>query len=815
MPRGIVGRLILFWLFAGWLGGGARAEVKRIVIIKIDGVPQEVLDRELRSVDPVTKKSALPWMDRVFRQQGARLANFYVRAISLSAPSWSMLDTGQHLQIHGNAEFDRYTYHIYDYLNFFPFYLAYALSHRVDMPGVEVLDDLGIPLLIDRFPYQATYQSFQLYQRGVRWKTLRRSFQSRFTSRSVRQLLDEWTMGLELGSSVEEQTERELIEKLADSQIRYLDYFTGDYDHVAHSTPDPAAQRQALQHIDALVGRVWTAIEASPEARRTVLAIVSDHGMNTQPGVYSQGYDLVQFLNTREGGAHHVVTNRHPMTEFKLKGLDPFVSEVVTPSEDSFYLKGASNQYPTALLDLDGNERASVYLRNSDLNVLHILLDELGRQSPPEFRRAVVAAFFRVLDRHRAEWRLTIGELHEELAALQRTIESQRIRVAAEPKKWTPAQRDAGLDKAARRRAIQIDRWLEQERTYSEYINSLEKLLALSRSDFDKHPPSASDLIPKHAMGDANTIHELQNYVVGPVQDGLVLAPDGTLDLEHSFRRIDYFSRFAALSVKNNVQVDVGPHPVDFIAVRIPKQLLVPVLPPDSRPDEDAIWLYGSQDHQALILSRHNSGSELQLRYLPVRRLQQDAEGRFHLQIGALIADLPLRLFEDPELAATEQERSAWLDSWHSNLEWLHAVHKTKYSDGILALHEQFLEAGCPPETVGDSYLVRRFQARRRRLAEPDMLIFANNHWNFNVRGFNPGGNHGSLLRISTHSVLMLAGGAETGIPQGSVIEEPYDSLSFAPTILDLMGFPRETPPLPGRSIRELLQTKGTAGGPP
>ena len=109
-----------------------------------------------------------------------------------------MLDTGQHLQIHGNAEFDRYTYHVYDYLNFFPFYLGYALSHRVDMPGVEVLDDLGIPLLIDRFPYQASYQSFQLYQRGVRWKTLQHSFQSRF-SRSLRQLLDEWTMGFEIG----------------------------------------------------------------------------------------------------------------------------------------------------------------------------------------------------------------------------------------------------------------------------------------------------------------------------------------------------------------------------------------------------------------------------------------------------------------------------------------------------------------------------------------------------------------------------------------------------------------------------------------
>src|SRR5580693_2643673 len=252
-------RALIFLLL---LAASLTAETKRVVIVKLDGVPHDLLERELRHIDLTTGKSYLPWIDHIFARQGTRIENFYVRAISLSAPSWSLLDTGNHLQIRGNAEFDRYTYHVYDYLNFFPFYFGYALSHRVDMPGVEVLDDLGIPLLIDRFPYQATYQSFQLYQRGVRWKTLRRSFQSRFTSRSVRQLLDEWTMGLELGSSVEEQTERELIEKLADSQIRYLDYFTGDYDHVAHSTPDPAAQRQALQRIDALVGRVWTAIEA-------------------------------------------------------------------------------------------------------------------------------------------------------------------------------------------------------------------------------------------------------------------------------------------------------------------------------------------------------------------------------------------------------------------------------------------------------------------------------------------------------------------------------------------------------------------------
>jgi hypothetical protein len=809
MPRAWIPRVFLF-LF---LVAGGRAEVKRVVIIKVDGVPQALLERELLRIDHGTNKSTLPWMDRVFRQQGARLENFYVRAISLSAPSWSLLDTGQHLQIHGNAEFDRYTSHIYDYLNFFPFYLGYALSHRVDMPGVEVLDDLGVPLLIDRLPYQSSYQSFQLFQRGVRWKTLRHSFERRFTSRSMRQLLDEWTIGFEMGSSVEEQTERELVDKLADPQIRYLDYFTGDYDHVAHSTPDPAAQRQALQRIDALVGRIWTAIEASPYGRQTVLAVVSDHGMNTEPGVYSQGYDLVQFLNSREGGAHHVVTNRHPLTEYKLKGLDPFVSEVVTPSEESLYLKGASSQYPTALLDLDGNERASVHLRNSDFNALHILLEQISRGSlRPEVQRAAIAAFFRIVDRHRAEWHATVAQLQEELAALRRAIEAQRLMAARQPKKWSTAQRDEGMDKAGRRLDVQLDRWREQERGYSEYVGNLSKLLALSPSDFAKHPLSISDLIPKRAMGDSNSIHQLQNYVIGPGPDGLVLARDGSLDMDHSVRKLNYLPRFAAISVKNNVQANVGSRPVDFIALRVPKQILAPVLAADDLPDQDAIWLYTDEDHQVLILSRQDPSRGLELRYLPVRELQQDAGGKLHLERADMVSGLPLRAWEDPELAVPQGERSIWLNSWHSEVEWFQAIHKTRYSNGILALHEQFLAQACSP---GDSSLIKRFQARRRQLAEPDLLIFANNHWNFNVRGFNPGGNHGSLLRISTRSVLMLAGGAESGIPRGLAIEEPYDSLSFVPTILELMHLTPEAATLPGRPIRELHSTKETTDGRP
>jgi hypothetical protein len=785
------------------------AQVSRVVILKVDGLPAEVLEREIARVDPLTHKSTLPWIDLVFRQGGARIPNFYVRAISLSSPSWSLLDTGQHLRIRGNAEFDRDTGHVYDYLNFFPFYVGYALSHKVDMPGVEVLDDLKIPLLIDRFPCTAVYQGPQLFQRGVRWKSLQNGLTHRF-SRSFRELLDEWTIGFEIGDSVEQQTERELIQKLADPEVRYLDYFTGDYDHVAHSTSDPAAQRLALQRIDGLVGRIWTAIGSSPLAAQTALILVSDHGMNTQPGVFSQGYDLVRFFNSRSGGGHHVVTNRHPLTEYKLKGLDPFVSEVVTPSPESFYLKDSANDFPTVMLDPDGNERAAVYLRNSDLNELHILLNELNRASiQPAIRRAAMAALFQILDRHRPQWAATIRQLRAELAALDRAIERRRLQVHAEPAKWDAAQRDQGLDKAARRLSVELESWREQEHSYSAYADALARLAALAPADLEKRRLSPEALIPKHAMGEVNSIHDLQNYVVGPGAAGLVLAPDGSLDLDRSFERVDYFRALAGISVRNNVQLAVGSHPVDFVALRIPLNQL----PPGLLPAEEAVWLYHDHDRQAMILSRHNAEGDLELRYLPARGLYQDDRGLIQFQQPQWAPGFPLQIWEDPSFAIPEPQRAEWLEQWHSELDWLHAVHETEYSNGIVALNEQFSNIQAPGPGTTDDALLQAFSSAKRRLTEPDFLIFASDHWNFNVRGFNPGGNHGSLRRISMRSVLLVAGGAETGIPRGAVVEEPYDSLSFVPTVLELMGIGRRAGAqknqgardLPGRPIKELL----------
>jgi hypothetical protein len=759
--------LLFFWLTAL-----STAETKRIVLLKVDGLPAGLIDRYAaeNAGGPRDGRRRLPFIHRVFGTNGAWLDSFYVRGMSLSAPSWSMLDTGRHLEIHGNAEYDRYTLRSHDYLNFFPLYREYARKKRADMAGTELLDEQGAPLLIDRFQPEARYQSFQLFQRGVRWRTLSEGIRNKFRA-PINELFDEWQTGFSFTSSVNQQLEREMLAKLKDPNVRYLDYYTGDYDHVAHLADDPLAQLRIIESLDALVGRVWAAIEASPLADSTALILVSDHGMNTTEGTFSQGYSLVDYFTSAEGGGHHVINNRHIMSEYKLLGLDPFVSEVTSASKDSPYLAAQSGEYPTVILDLDGNERANVALRNNSLNIAHILLLELIKnQIRGAERKAAIDALFETLGRERATWKSNIDGLSEDLRALRLRIKADEQR-ARELKHLTHQQVVQGLQTERWRIQNRVGEAKQDERAYLQYIATMTRLLALDPADFDPGKFKIEDLIPRKSMGELNSIHDLQHYVIGPAPGGLVAAADGSLDWEKSFRTVDYFSALTALRVRNNVQKGVGPRPVDFIAVAA---------------SPDKVFLFRDADHEALIESQ--SG---QIRYTPVAHLTQDLSGELHYDKIPWTPGLPLEIFEDPLLDVPQ----SWLDDWHSEFEWFQAVHRTQYSNGIIGVLEQLLDE-CPSS---DPY-----RDRRRALRRTDLLVFSNDHWNFNVRGFNPGGNHGSFLQLSTHSVLMFAGGKDTGIPRGLHVKTPYDSLSLVPTILNLMAIP--DPTLPGPVIKEVLQ---------
>ena len=807
------------------------AQTKRVVIVKCDGLPYDLVDRFVRQRDSSTGKSALPWIDHIFYQRGSRLSNFYVRGMSLSAPSWSLLETGHHLQIKGNVEFDRYTLHSYDYLNFFPVYVAGIVGARIDMPGVEVLDSLGLPLLPDAFGHDERYLTTSLYQRGVRYSTLQGGLQNRF-NKTAKELFDEWTMGFEMRSALRDELVRELISKLSDPKVRYLDLMLMDFDHIAHHNNDLPSQFAVLKDIDSIVGQIWTAIQQSSLADNTALVIVSDHGFNSDPKIYSQGYNLVKLLGSRAGGGHHVITKRRLMLDYAIKGVNPLVPLITTTTQDTYYLKGQSTDYPTAMLDFDGNERASVHLRDSDVNLLHILLQQMQRRDISEdLRKSATDAFFNVIERRRSDWKRDLNELNTELSALNVAIEQQRKLAEAQPKKFTKEQIEAGVDDNAKRIYVQLDRLQREQKEYGDYAAKLHNLLALSAEAFTPSQVKIESVIPKQSMGDRNTIYELQNYVAGIGPNGLVLNSDGSLDMDRSFVRIDYFSLLRGVSVRNNVQPGIANRPIDVIATRLARELVLPLID-DKDVDEDVIWVSNDANRQALILSRRDADGQLNFRYLPISNLMEDADGRLHFQKIDWQADLPLRIYEDSNLNVAGNDRVAWLSQWHTDLEWLVALHRTHYSNGLIGLHEELARhpydklATDDPNLSAQQRSMREMARHQRELVEADMLIVANNHWNFDVRGFNPGGNHGSFFRISTHSTFMIAGGQNTNIPRALDISTPYDSLSFVPTLLALTGNLRDDnnpiPTLrekgfsrfPGRVVKELLSYTGVSGSP-
>src|SRR4030095_14986968 len=94
-----------------------------------------------------------------------------------------------------------------------------------------------VPLLIEPFPHDQLYLTLSLFQRGPRFVTFQKSLENRF-KRAPRDLFDEWTMGFGMRDAIPDQLVRELIAKLGDPNVEYLDLMVLDFDHVAHHNND-------------------------------------------------------------------------------------------------------------------------------------------------------------------------------------------------------------------------------------------------------------------------------------------------------------------------------------------------------------------------------------------------------------------------------------------------------------------------------------------------------------------------------------------------------------------------------------------------
>ena len=173
------------------------------------------------------------------------------------------------------------------------------------------------------------------------------------------------------------------------------------------------------------------------------------------------------------------------------------------------------------------------------------MLQQLQRNNLlPPIRRALTEAFFATIDRRRAGWQKEIASINLGLGALHRSIEKQQKLWEAQPKKFT--KKTSRRVSTTRQSEFMCSSIAGRGKSATTGITSPRcKTLRLSPSTFNPSKIIIESVIKKISMGEPNRIRRLQNYVVGLSPEGFVLKPDGSLDLDRSFIRVDYFS-FAA-----------------------------------------------------------------------------------------------------------------------------------------------------------------------------------------------------------------------------------------------------------------------------
>src|ERR1700751_1334124 len=229
-------------------------------------------------------------------------------------------------------------------------------------------------------------------------------------------------------------------------------------------------------------------------------------------------------------------------------------------------------------------------------------------------------------------------------------------------------------------------------------------------------------LVPELSLSDNNTIRDLQHYVVGPSPDGLALDSPGHLDPERSFRYVDNFELLASQRVRNNPQPALSSKPIDFIAAVLP----------DSG-SRHRYWLYGDENHQLLILTDPEGNIAVQ----PVAHLYQDEDGNIIWSAQSWAPGFPLHLFEDPELQLVAgSDRAAWLSAWHTEREWMDAVHRCEYSNAVIGITEELSPGDANvPGLQGISSILLRFERRRRELCRRTSMCLRRTT-GISIRGF-------------------------------------------------------------------------------
>ena len=798
----------------------------RLVEIKVDGLSPMFLDALVDPDDPaklarlpdperfrraiamvrqeIGQRDLVPNLQRFFYQRGVRVQNMVSATVTLSSVAWSVIQTGQPSVIKRHMMSSRQTGYLRSHLDGFrdSFELLARKARKTN--ALWELDQAGVSLFADGFNPLRSYVTPWMYYRlapvaylsdlGKRYVTGGKSHPKDIFRSHMARLAN----GIDYPDFAEEFVVDHVAKKVLESDLagseRYdyiSTFFTIDHQH--HVDPNPENLVRRMARLDRRIGRILQAVERSKRRDHTLVVLISDHGSEYLPGAINVTFPLTRAMRTRLFGGHTVGTVMaenavHALTT-PVQGID-FARVYEGPYSPYNQGPGAEKGYTTAFVDNFGNARAEIHLRNNDLNRLHLLLQaryrKLDEQHRVRLRKLLRAALAEVW-----EW------LEPELAAYRDY--SQGVRA------WLPELKRRA-DSYWRDVAARLGS--ENERDTAQ-LRRLDRLATLARAEdplawLEERELSIPKLLPKKYFGPRNTVYQLSHYTVG--LDEELQWVETTVDPRGRRVPMDYFSILPNYQVPNP-PLSYERNPLDLLVTAVPAQAVAAALRERGWLQQDvslrrALWVISTAQHnlrrggQALVLE----GADGRVRYLPIDRLQETAEGSFTFDPANELD--PLGLLTDPEFRAPDGLPAfLWLEDFHSRNEWLRATFATGYTIAplvfldVAGIHtDAFIDnpdfqralTGFPDEENKQFYL--RGLRWKYASQQPDLLVWSSYLWNLSSKTYTAGGSHGGLTPQVARTTFLLWGGKDFALPAGTVITQPATTLDIVPTLATLLG---------------------------
>ncbi len=784
-------------LLPGWAEGVRCGELSesRLVLIKVDGLPgpllEAVLDPDGAEADRLPaphlfrqacararqisgRSMLLPNIHHYFVERGLRACRVDSATLTLSVPSWSLIDTGQPSLVKTNAYFNRFDGRLLNYLDQLRQSITLLTNGAGRSAALAPLDLVGIPIVTDAFAPSRVWSSLQPLTRQPPTEQL--AALGRHLLSGKNRGFDWWKAArrqlarMAYGEPYPEIYDASLAELAAarllpgSPAVDCVSLLLPAIDHQFHTDPEYGNLLARLMRLDAWIGSILQAASRGPRGPRTLAVLLSDHGSRFDPVHFNHSFPINRWLRESQFGSHNVVSPvaedfSHAFT-VPSSGVDFNRLYESAASPYGKRIPGGESGYATAFTANNGNARFSAFLRHTDLNRLHLLLLEAKRcRRSPAALRAIAAAYREVLAGCRTWLAAEVREARRAERALLELV--ARLGLESRGPRGEEARRLQSQERRIRAVRTALEALLQTDREEEGWLD-------WARRDFE-----ISRLIPKGYLGPPNTLAGLRRYAVGWVRPP-VLRWTGA---DEPLAFLDYpelLTSFQAASASSYG----SRYPFSFFAA----SMAPPSLGRAARSDiVQAIWIRHAASGRELLLLEAEGG-EISLENLSGEGWQEQLEAEEKKGV-----DSPWTL----------AGRAGLYGRWMTPARWSEELSNSRWGPAPAILADI-----CRPnwrKFAERTALSRRFlpeeaELRREVIAfdfsrqVPDFHVWTADGWNVNSNSHTPGGMHGGLDRLETRLVCLFWGGSELGLRRGERLDEPYSSLDILPTVLDALG---------------------------